>query len=98
MLLEAASYTATATLITRNTPELAAPIAVLWWVTLLATPLLLVFAIPFNEYTRVFNFGVSRELTQPLNPLPPPPVLTHAWLSTVTSCQVAVCRSFYTHA
>ena len=61
MLLEAASYTATATLITRNTPELAAPIAVLWWVTLLATPLLLVFAIPFNEYTRVFNFGVSRK-------------------------------------
>ena len=76
MLLEAASYTATATLITRNTPELAAPIAVLWWVTLLATPLLLVFAIPFNEYTRVFNFGVSRKLTQPPNPLPRPPVLT----------------------
>jgi len=60
MMSELLALVTAAVLLGRDKPDLAAPIALAWWVTLIATPVLLLLSLPFTEGERITRFAEQR--------------------------------------
>jgi hypothetical protein len=77
MMSELLALVTAAVLLGRDKPDLAAPIALAWWVTLIATPVLLLLSLPFTEGERITRFAEQRARAHATN-APPPPRPSHA--------------------